>query len=74
MEATNVIIGIIMILTFLGMVLYCVKGFHLMIGFLVMSAFGTILALIGNAITPNTCYLLQAPPKPLSVKQEYRLI
>lgn len=51
---TNVIIGIIMVLSFVGMVWYCVKGYNLMVGFAVMAAFWTILALIGNAISPNS--------------------
>lgn len=48
----NVIIGIIMILLFLGMVWYCVKGCNLMVGFAVMATFWTVLSLIGNAISP----------------------
>ncbi|BCJ95895.1 citrate transporter [Anaerocolumna cellulosilytica] len=54
MEAVNVIIGIIMILSFFGLVWYCVKGYNLMVGFFVMSLFWTALALIGNQITPNS--------------------
>ena len=50
----NVIIGIIMILSFLGMVWYCVKGYNLMVGFAVMATFWTILALIGNEFAPNS--------------------
>lgn len=50
----NVIIGIIMILSFLGMVWYCVKGYNLMVGFFIMATFWTILALIGNTISPTT--------------------
>lgn len=50
----NVFIGIIMILSFLGMVWYCVKGLNLMVGFAVMASFWTALALVGNSISPNT--------------------
>lgn len=50
----NVIIGIIMILSFLGMVWYCVKGYNLMVGFAIMAAFWTILAMIGNVLSPNS--------------------
>lgn len=50
----NVIIGIIMILSFLGMVWYCVKGLNLMVGFAVMATFWTALALVGNSISPNS--------------------
>ena len=49
----NVIIGIIMILSFFGMIWYCVKGHNLMVGFFVMSVFWVALALVGNAISPN---------------------
>lgn len=50
----NVIIGIIMILSFLFLVWYCVKGYNLMVGFALMAAFWTALALIGNAISPTS--------------------
>ena len=42
-----------MILSFVGLVWYCVKGFNLMVGFAVMATFWTVLALIGNAISPT---------------------
>lgn len=54
MDAVNVIIGIIMILSFFGLVWYCVKGYNIMVGFFVMSVLWTGIALIGNAITPNS--------------------
>ncbi len=53
MDFVNVVIGIIMILSFFGLVWYCVKGFNLMVGFFCMSVFWVVLALIGNSITPN---------------------
>lgn len=53
MEAVNVIIGIIMILSFLGLVWYCVKGYNLLVGFFVMSVFWTAISLVGNSISPN---------------------
>lgn len=53
MDLVNVIIGIIMILSFFGLVWYCVKGYNLMVGFFIMSVFWVILALIGNAISPS---------------------
>lgn len=49
----NVIIGIIMILSFFGMVWYCIKGYNLMVGFAIMATFWTVLALIGNAFVPT---------------------
>lgn len=54
MDAVNVIIGIIMILSFFGLVWYCVKGYNIMVGFFVMAVLWTGIALIGNAITPNS--------------------
>lgn len=49
----TVVIGIILILSFIGMVWYSVKGYNLMVGFFIMAALWTILALIGNAFEPN---------------------
>ena len=49
----NVIIGILMILSFVGLIWYCVKGHNLMVGFLLMSVLWVALALIGNAIVPD---------------------
>lgn len=54
MDLVNVVIGIIMILSFFGLVWYCVKGHNLMVGFFCMSVFWVLLALIGNSITPNS--------------------
>jgi len=53
MGLVNVIIGIIMVLSFFGLVWYCVKGYNLMVGFFIMSVLWTVIALIGNSITPN---------------------
>jgi hypothetical protein len=47
------VLGIILILTFFGMVYYCIKGHNLMIGFFVMTVLWVSIALIGNAVTPN---------------------
>lgn len=49
----NMIIGILMILSFFGMIWYCVKGHNLMVGFLLMAVLWVVLALIGNALSPN---------------------
>ncbi|KAB1436046.1 citrate transporter [Candidatus Galacturonibacter soehngenii] len=54
MQAVNVIIGIIMVLSFFGLVWYCVKGYNLLVGFFVMSVLWTTISLIGNSITPNS--------------------
>lgn len=50
----NVIIGIIMILSFIGMIIYCIKGLNLMVLFALMATFWTVLALIGNIFSPNS--------------------
>lgn len=49
----DTVFGIILILSFIGMVWYCVKGHNLMVGFFVMSVLWLAIAFIGNAITPN---------------------
>ncbi|MBU3112596.1 citrate transporter [Clostridium lacusfryxellense] len=53
MNTINIILGVILILTFFGMVWYCVKGYNLMVGFFIMSVLWVAIALIGNAISPN---------------------
>ncbi len=47
----NMIIGIILLLTFIGFIFYAVKGGNMMIGFLVMAIIWTILGIIGGEIT-----------------------
>lgn len=51
--SVNVIIGILMVLSFVGLIWYCVKGHNLMVGFAVMATLWTVLSLIGNALSPN---------------------
>lgn len=50
---SNVVIGLLLIASFVFMVWYCMKGYNLMVGFFVMATVWTILVLIGNAITPT---------------------
>lgn len=50
----TITIGIILILSFIFMVWYCVKGYNLMVGFFIMATLWTVLALVGNAIEPNS--------------------
>lgn len=50
---TEMIIGIVLTISFIGMVVYCIKGYNLMVGFFVMSTLWVALALIGNSIVPN---------------------
>ena len=57
----EIIIGILMIISFLGMVWYCVKGYNLMIGFFVMATLWTILAFIGNALSSDLYALAFIP-------------
>ena len=45
------VIGILLILTFFALAYYCVKGYNLMIGFLVISVLWTILSLFGAGIS-----------------------
>ena len=44
-------IGIILLLTFFMLAFYCIKGYNLMIGFLVMAVIWTILPLAGSLST-----------------------
>lgn len=54
MDTINIVLGVILILTFFGMIWYCVKGYNLMVGFFIMSVLWVALALIGNVISPNS--------------------
>ena len=47
----NMIIGILLLLTFVGFIVYAVKGGNMMIGFLVMAIIWTALGIIGGQIT-----------------------
>lgn len=49
----STIIGILMIISFVGMVIYAVKGKNLMVGFFIMSALWVALSFVGNAFEPN---------------------
>lgn len=51
------ITGILLILSFVGLAVYCVKGYNLMIGFLVMSAIWTILPLVGNHFVTTPAFI-----------------
>lgn len=50
---TEMIIGIVLTISFIAMVVYCIKGYNLMVGFFAMSTLWVILALVGNSIVPN---------------------
>jgi hypothetical protein len=47
------VIGILLLISFFGLAIYCIKGHNLMIGFLVMSVLWTILPLVGNWLVTN---------------------
>ena len=47
----NIILGIILLLTFIGFIIYAVKGGNMMIGFLAMAIIWTTLGMIGGQIT-----------------------
>lgn len=49
----NIIIGLLLIASFVVMVWYCVKGYNLMVGFFIMATIWTALAMIGNALSPS---------------------
>lgn len=50
---SSVIIGILLLLSLVGLIYYAVKGKNLMMGFLVITTVWLILVLIGNALSPN---------------------
>jgi len=64
----EIIIGILMIISFLGMVWYCVKGFNLMVGFFIMATLWTTLAFIGNALSSDL-YALEFIPTITNIYQ-----
>ncbi|MBE6054585.1 MAG: citrate transporter [Clostridium sartagoforme] len=47
----DMVIGILLLLTFIGFIVYAVKGGNMMIGFLVMAIIWTALGIIGGQIT-----------------------
>lgn len=47
----DMVIGILLLLTFIGFIVYAVKGGNMMIGFLVMAIIWTTLGIIGGEIT-----------------------
>ena len=51
------IIGILLIISFIGLAFYCIKGYNLMIGFLIMSAIWTILPLFGNHFVTTPAFI-----------------
>ena len=50
---SDIIIGILLVISFFFMVWYCVKGHNLMVGFAIMATVWMGLALVGNTFSPN---------------------
>ena len=44
----EILIGVLLLLTFFGLAYYCIKGHNLMIGFLVITLIWTVLPLVGT--------------------------
>lgn len=53
------IIGILLLVSFAGLVAYAVKGGNLMTGILIMAIIWTVLPLIGNALVTNPDFIAQ---------------
>ncbi|XIQ24580.1 citrate transporter [Enterococcus faecium] len=51
---SDIIIGILLVISFFFMVWYCVKGYNLMVGFVIMATVWMGLALVGNTFSPNS--------------------
>ena len=49
----EIIIGILMIISFFGLIWYSVKGYNLMIGFFIMATLWMTLAFVGNGLSPD---------------------
>lgn len=52
----DILIGVLLICSFIGMVIYCVKGYNLMVGFIIMATIWTVLPIIGNLISPQRAF------------------
>ena len=50
---SDIIIGILLVISFFFMVWYCVKGYNLMVSFAIMATVWMGLALVGNTLSPN---------------------
>ena len=55
----EVIIGILLLISFAGLVIYAVKGGNLMMGILIMAITWTVLPLIGNAFVTNPDFIAE---------------
>lgn len=57
----EIVIGILMLLAYVGLVIYTYKGGNIQIGFLIIAAIYAILALIGNNVVTNPEFLEANP-------------
>lgn len=48
------LIAAVLILSFVGLIFYCIKGHNLMVGFALMATLWVVLPLIGNVFSPNS--------------------
>lgn len=55
------LIGIVLLITFFGLVVYCFKGHNLMVGFLIMSVLWTVIPLLGNYLVANPAFFEAHP-------------
>lgn len=55
------IIAVLLLLSFFGLVFYCMKGYNLMVGFLIMAILWTILPYIGSLVVTNPEFLAANP-------------
>lgn len=55
------IIGALLLISFVGLAVYAVRGGNLMIGMLIMGALWTVLPLIGNTFATNPDFIAAYP-------------
>lgn len=55
------IIGILLLISFVGLAVYAVRGGNLMMGMLIMGVIWTVLPLIGNTFATNPDFIAAYP-------------
>ena len=66
----EIVVGILLLLTFFGLAYYCIKGHNLMIGFLVITIAWTVLSFLGAAFASpeflaSTAFYKDGEPLPI---------
>lgn len=61
------IIGILLLISFVGLAVYAVRGGNLMMGMLIMAIIWTVLPLIGNTFATNPEFIGSYPGTRISV-------